>query len=80
LRIFVHEKTRANIQTNKKETKKKPLSVGLEDYSTRCVSCPGSTMSVMKIGWLPALNATVEARQVLGIQENYAQNALEQED
>jgi len=35
---------------------------------------------VMKIGWLPVLNVMVEARLVLGIQENDAQNALEQED
>jgi hypothetical protein len=34
-------------------------------------------MSVMKIGWLPVLNAMVEARQAQEIQESDAQNAME---
>jgi len=37
-------------------------------------------MSVMKIGWLRVLNVMVEARLVLGIQENDARNAMEQAD
>ena len=35
---------------------------------------------MMKIGWLPVPNAMVEARLVLGIQENDAQNAMAQEE
>ena len=62
-----------------KETKEKLQRVALEDYLTRCASCPEFTLNAVKIGWLPVPNATVEVRQVSAIQENDAQNVMEQE-
>jgi len=37
-------------------------------------------MNVKKIGWLRVLNAKARARSARGIQEKYAQNAMEQDD